>query len=91
MVPTNSSLANDKVMIPVSPTAYNGIAPAGARGSASETPRTRTTWMLYLMPATSSSMAVVTDFGRSIAYPRPLSQVMFVSTPIALPTPNRTV
>lgn len=42
-------------------------------------------------PAISSNIAVVTDFGRSIGYPRALSQVMLASTPMARPTPNMTV
>jgi len=38
-----------------------------------------------------SSMSVVTDFGRSIAYPSARSQVMLQRTPSARPTPKSTV
>jgi len=35
------------------------------------------------MPAISSNISVVTDFGRSIGYPNALSQIILANTPNA--------
>ena len=92
MVHTESSDAPNGGDDNALPRPYHRMLLSGARGQSIGVPlRAGMAGMPYLMPAVSSSMAVVTDFGRSIANPRALSQVMLVSTPMALPTPNRTV
>ncbi len=45
----------------------------------------------YFTPAIFSSISVVSDFGRSRAWPTALSQIRLLNTPMARPTPNITV
>ena len=47
--------------------------------------------IIYFPAAISSIMAVVSDLGLSIGYPKARSQTMFANTPIERPIPNNTV
>ena len=69
--------------------------PPGERiGASADTPyfyKTSKYQYYFLIPAISSSMAVVSDLGLSMAYPNARSQTILERTPMARPIPKRTV